>query len=79
MKPSQATLVGHRSGALLLRLWSDDPEAKDAATSPRARIYAIAEGGDMRPLGVAAGVEDILAAVRSWLEAYAAGQGGSAA
>lgn len=79
MKPSETGRAGQRSGALLLRLWLDEAEAEDPATSPRARIYAIGETGDMRPLGAAAGVEGILAAVRSWLEVYAAGSGGSAA
>jgi hypothetical protein len=60
-----------RSSALLIRVWLDD-----GSTMFRARLFSLADPESDAPhesLAVAANPDDVLAAVRRWLEAFLSG------
>jgi len=62
--------VHERAGVIVIRVWVED--ASEAG--PRARITASNDlSSGEQTVAVAQGAEDILAVVRSWLDAFLAG------
>ena len=61
-------MVPERAGVIVIRVWVED------ASEVRARITASTDlfSGE-QTVAVAQGAEDILAVVRSWLDAFLAG------
>jgi hypothetical protein len=65
-----STTVRDRAGVIVIRVWLEDP----SAPIPRARITATSDlATTEQTVGAAEGVDDILAVVRDWLDAFLAG------
>jgi hypothetical protein len=62
-----STTASERTGVIVVRVWTEDAEP------PRARITGSSSlPSEERTIAVAAGVEEIVAAVRNWLEEFLA-------